>query len=214
MALLGDLDHVEKMLRATVGSDLGDDVTDRLSLIRAAISARLEDLCGRTFGSPVEDTTEIVWAGPFETILLPRPARSITSVTSGGTVSGTTYTGGSAITGFAYAPYDAQRGLIYGLTRTTGSWWAWGDPYGAYGARQPVEIVGDFSDSDADSDVPDDVTYAANLLIAEQFKRENASPAGFSGPTGDVIPMRDPWNDPFVKQVIERYSATASVMAI
>src|SRR5688572_30216505 len=102
MALLGDLALVRQMLRPDVGFDMGTDIDARLNAIREAITPLIEEACGRTFGDvdpllPAVDTAELHWVGPHRTILLNRPARSITSVTYGGTVSGTTMTGGTTV---------------------------------------------------------------------------------------------------------------------
>ena len=218
MPLYGSVAHVEKTLRAVETWDNGSDVKDRLLAIQAAISLLLEERCGRTWGVPVSDTSELYWVGPTDaSLVLRRPARSITSIRYGGTVSGSTMTGGTTILAAdlvnALVGHD---GLIHAIQNTTGYLWSWSwTTPGWFGPsvarRVPVVVTGDFADSDNDADVPADVTYAANILVAELFKAENASPAGFTGPDGSVVPIRDPWTDPTVKAVIAKYSLTNAV---
>src|SRR5215210_2598652 len=97
MPLYGDTTHVEKMLRATETWDNGSDIKDRLTQIQAAVSLLLEEKCGRTWGVPATDTSELYWVGPYDVLVLRKPARSITSIRYGGTVSGSTMTGGTTV---------------------------------------------------------------------------------------------------------------------
>ena len=212
MALLGDLTAAKKMLRAAQEWDMGADIDARLLLIQGAVTAALEERCGRTWGSPVTDTSRLMWAGAGGPLLLDRPARSITSIRAGGTVSGSTMTGGTVTpaTDLLNLIVDDE-GLVYAIGTTgfqLGSGW-WGTTYQTdtyrHGVGFPVLVTGDFADTDDDIVIPADVQYAATFLIVERLKVENASPAGFLGPEG-VVPMRDAWKDPMVKGVIERYS--------
>lgn len=201
MTEYGDLDHVRKLLRPTATDDLGADDEARLSKIQAALSTLLEYELGRSFGVPVTDTTLTAWAGPGDVLLLPRQARAITSVTVGGTVSGGTITGGTAYASTLWAHHfvDPITGFIGGLRLLNGGWW--GDFY----YRTPVVIEGDFSDSDDDTTIPADLQYAVSWMIAERFKQESASPAGFLGPDGVVAPFRKLMDDEFVKPILDRY---------
>lgn len=201
MPQYGDLDHVRKLLRPTATDDLGADDEARLSKIQAAISELLEYELGRTFGVPATDTTVTVWAGPGDVLLLPRPARAITSVAVNGTVAGGTVTGGTALTSTYWAHHfvDPESGLISGLRLLSGA--SWGD----YSYRTPVVVVGDFSTTDDDATIPADLQYVVSWMIAERFKQENASPAGFLGPDGVVTPFRKLFADEFVKPTLDRY---------
>jgi hypothetical protein len=213
MALLGDPAQVKKLL-ATSGASYDANHDDRILAIQAAVSSALEDEIGRTFGDTAADTTDLYWAGRSGHLILRRPARSITSVTVGGTVTGGTMTGGTAVlnTTWTHDPVSPRTGLIYGLRLTAGGWWGDEDAYG--GPTVPVQIVGDFATTDDDSEIPDDLTYVASYLIAERFKQENAGPAGFSGPDGSVVPIRDAWKDPLVVKVIGKYRIPASPAAL
>jgi hypothetical protein len=214
MAVLGDLDHVKRMLRPSTSTDFGVDVDERLEAIQVAVSAILEETMGRSFGSETADTTVIVYGGYSPILILPTPARSITSVTVGGTVTGGTVTGGSVYTTSHYAHWnmDTQTGAIHGLRLISGGNWGYTDIHNR--PLVPVVVVGDFTSTDSDAIIPDDVQYCANFLIAERFKMESASPAGYIGPDGMTIPIRDAWKDPMVVKIIDRYRADAYEVAV
>lgn len=200
----GSVDQVKTMLRPNEATAYGADIDTRLTAIRKAVSRTLEHKLYGTLGAPVADTTQIVYAGPNPTMILPIPARSIASVTVGGTVDGGTVTDGTDYpsTMWAHDPVDTQ-GRILGLRLLSGGYWGVASPAGT--PLTPIAIVGDFTDTGADGTVPDDVTYAANLLILRTFQRENTGVAGVSGEDGTFTPPADPWKDPLVKSVIERY---------
>ncbi len=204
MTLYGDLDHVKRMLRpdGTTSFNADDDV--RLALIQTAVSAAMEQRVGRAFGATAEDTTHLLYAGRSSVLLLPVPARSITSVTVDGVLI--------AADRYVPDPVDFATGLIWGLRLLSWGSWGWIDPVNR--PTMPVEIVGDFTDSDDDAVIPDDVQYVANFLIAERYKIEGASPAGFTGPDGAVVPIRNAWTDPLVKAVLDKYAGQARALVI
>lgn len=201
----GSIARVKQQLQPTVTSAWTTDQDAVLADIQHSVSAGIEREVGRTFGAPVTDTTQTFWAGCDPVLIFDRPARTITSVTVGGTVSNTTVTGGSLLPPTSWIPYPSApvQGLVYGLRLLSGSDWGVSD--GAGRPLTPVVVTADFADSDDDAAVPDDVTDVANYLIAETFKYRGASPAGFVGPDGSVIPIRNPWNDPLVKRVFDAY---------
>jgi len=208
MALLGDHELVKTMLRAHETFALDTDIDARLLAIQAAITPLIEQACGRVFGDEDEeaeaaDTSELHWAGPYETLILTRPARSITSITYGGTISGTTMTGGTTVLAadLIYDIVDPMTGNILGIRRVSGGWW--GGVIWPNGYRYPVVVTGDFSTSPGDAEIPDEIQYAANLLIAETYRRENGMPSGVSGPDGSFN-VTDPWQDPAVVKAIAR----------
>jgi hypothetical protein len=197
MADYGTVAAVKQKLQPSVDSDWTSDDDARLAALQSAISRLIEDELGRTFGAAVPDTTVTFWAGPSDTLILPVAARSVTSVAVGGTVAGGVVTGGTdyPTSLWTHAIVD-QRGLILGLRLLSGGWW--GDVTATGQRGTPVVVVGDFADTDDDAAVPDDITEAANHLIAETFKAQNASPAGFIGPDGSTVPIRNPWKDEVV----------------
>jgi hypothetical protein len=200
---------IEKMIRAVPSMETDQDLGDRIDALNLAVSSALEEACERTWGAPVADTTEIVWVGPGDTIVLPRPARTITSITYGGTVTGSTMTGGTVVTaGSLYYPIVDRNGLVYAIRSNTASVWWWNWAYltpSAYYPQTPVAITGDFTSSDNDTTVPDDITYIASYMVVERLKVEKASAFGAVGPDGDVAPIRDVFADPLVKRIIDKY---------
>ena len=188
---------VLKMLRSDPDADLGPDVDARIAAIDKAISLALEDYCGCTWGQSTADTTVLHWVAPGDMILLSSPARSITSITTGGTVTGSTMTGGTTSTETINAIVN-NTGLIYAITLD--GWTGW-----AEGEVVPVAVTGDFSTTDDDDAVPDDLTYVASYLVAEQYKKELTNGAGFMGPDG-IVPLRNAWKDELVQRTLAKYS--------
>lgn len=217
MPSYGDLAIVKKILRSTDTHDLGSDVEDRFVTLNAAVSSALEEACERTWGAPVADTSELHWAGPYDRIVLKTPARSITSITYGGTLVGTTMTGGTVVLATSlYYPIVDRNGLIYAISNSVSDLWAWVSAWATTvnGAlRTPVVVTGDFVSSDNDAIVPDDVKYIVSYMICERLKVEKASSFGAIGPDGTVAPIRDVFADPLVKRVIRKY-AREKVLAV
>lgn len=205
MPLYGSIAQVKKMLRPSEASTFGTDVDDRLTALQAAVSATLEEELGRSFGVPASTTTDIVWAGDDPVLVLPRPYRSITEVRENCVVSGVTATGGTVISAadYVYDPYDRERGWIYGLRLLLSGRWGRRDEYG--NPAVPVVVTGYLAAGDDDTAVPDEITYVANYLMLELFKRENASPAGVIGPDGIAAPLRNPYTEPHVVAVLDKH---------
>lgn len=207
MAVYGDIALIRKMIRATPGMESDADVNDRIDALNKAVSLALEDACERTWGTPVADTSDIVWVGPADTIVLSRPARAITSITYGGTLVGATMTGGTTITASSlYYPIVDRNGLIYAIRSNASTvwWWNWALVTGPY-QTVPVVITGDFVSSDNDATVPDDIVYAASYMVVERLKVEKSSTAFGIGPAGEIVPVRDVFGDPLVKRTIDKY---------
>ena len=208
----GNGDQVKVMLRADESIPFGADIDSRIEALNLAISLTVDDVTGRTFGVAGAASTEIHWLGPYDTLVLNRPATAITKVTYGGTVSGSTMTGGTDVlaTNLVDVLRDAK-GRIYAIRSSGGGIWSWYDipqPFAIY-AKTPVAVTATFDtsgyDADTDTNVPADITYVVNYMISERLKLEKAGPAGFTGPAGDVVPVRDVFSDPLVKRVIDKY---------
>jgi hypothetical protein len=205
----GDPALIRKMIRAVPSMETDEDVDARIAALNSAVSSALEEACERTWGAPVADTTEIVWVGPGDTIVLPRPARTITSITYGGTVTGATMTGGTVVDDSElYYPIVDRNGLVYAIRSNTASVWWWNWAYltpSAYYPQTPVAITGDFTSSDNDTTVPDDITYIASYMVVERLKVEKSSTSFGIGPAGEIVPVRDVFADPLVKRIIDKY---------
>jgi hypothetical protein len=207
VAEYGSIDTVKKMLRATEGATFGDDADLRLTALKKHASRIIEHETGRVFGVDADatPTTEYVVApGVSPILILPRAIRTVTSVTEGGSWDGSDYAGGSLLATSYYRPtYRMATGEYGALVRPGGSFWS-----------GTVKVVGVWEDADSDTDVPDDITYAANVMIAEWFKVERASPAGFTGPDGATVPVRKVLADERVKTVLAYYRASPMLLAV
>lgn len=196
MALYGSVNAVKAMLRADVGSTFNADADARLTALRAAVSAYIEEQTGREFGVIATETVAIR-PGPrtVDLLLLPKPVRTISAVTLDPESTGTAWTGGTALplTAFDLAMV-LEDGTALAMQRTDGGTWP-----------ALVVIAANWGDADSVATVPDDITYAANYLIAERFKLEQASPAGQIGPDGSVVPIRNSLKDPLVTATVERW---------
>lgn len=227
MAVYGSRAGVEQLLRATVTAVFNDDQTTRIDNLLAVFSALIEQETGRTFGTGATTETVIIansvwfpltptwgwsWGGYQDRLglgvspilVLPKGVRTITSVTVGGVWDGVDYEGGEPMDIDQYQPIFQERTGEYLALRTLdGSYW----PY-------PVAITGTWEDTDADTDVPPEITYLANALAAERWKQEMASPNGMVGPDGNVLPLRNMFKDPTVQKILEKWTATREELLI
>lgn len=212
MALYGDLDTVERLLRATPNSSLNADADIRLAAIQAAVSAYIEEQTGRTFGVAAVAESVVVKAAEVFTIdgrggasavlLLPKAIRAITSVVSNPEWSGSGWTDGETVDPTAYRPIMlTNTGEAMALEAVGGGYWL-----GRY------VITGTFEDADSDTVVPADVTYIANWLIAEQFKYEQSSAAGIAGPDGQTLQLKNPYKHALVCTIIAKYRTSENIV--
>lgn len=197
----GNTAAIKALLKASQGTTFTADNSARLDDLNVTVSLIVEDKLGRTFGATAADSTVLFWSANSDVLILPKPIRTITTVTVGGTVTGTTMTGGSVLNTTYWTPAitNLQTGDISALRLLSGGYW---------GAGVPVTITGQWAATDADATVPADLVYAVNYLVAERFKIEQASPAGFTGPDGTTIPIRDPFKDPIWLAVQEKYGVS------
>jgi hypothetical protein len=72
----------------------------------------------------------------------------------------------------------------------------------------PVTVTGQWAATDADALVPDDLVYAVDYLVSEHFKIEQASPAGFTGPDGATVPIRNPFKADIWLKVKAKYEVS------
>jgi hypothetical protein len=195
VALLGDLNHVRAMLLPHEHSALGPDRERRLEMLQAAVTAMLEQKCGRTWGEDAEEVTVTVYGGASDQLVLPRPMRSISAIT----VDGVELEEGT----WTPYPVSAETGHIYGVHRLDGLLWGyqWSAHYGTFAAT----ITGHYAEGEDGEEIPADVQYAADYLIAELYKAEAAT-GGVIGPDGAAMELRDPWKSTIVKDVIDRYA--------
>jgi len=214
MALLGDLSAVERNLRAMPASALNADATARLEDIQKAVTAYIEERTGRTFGTVGAPESVAVAAperysltlgshGASDLLILPKAIRAITSVVQNPTWTGSGWTGGYTLAAASYRPalFTSVGDAMALQLVDAGAW------YGRF------VITGTWEDTDDDATTPDDITYVANLLIADLFKYEQSSTASQAGPEGQTLRLRDSTKHPVVCEILDKYQ-TAEMLVI
>lgn len=191
MPLYGNLATAKAFLRAQSDSVMDADADVRLADIQIAISAALEEKIAIRGA-----LTVTIWPRDSDILILPRPFISVSGVTVGGTVEGGAFSGGTALDATNWVHWFVDEDGLFRALRRGGGWSA------------AVQVVGVSAGIDPAA-VPDDVTAAATLLIAETYKIREASPAGFVGPDGATVPIRNPWDDPTGRVVIKKYAEPA-----
>ena len=201
MADYGNLDAIKRMLAAT-GTTWDANAEARLSELNTALSRLLEDVLGRTFGQPGPDVTRLLYGKAADQLVLPVPMWSVSAITVGGTVAAGIMTGGTVLTADAWTPCITDyAGQIYALNLYGGIW--------AMGLG--VNVTGQWCDVDQDDEPPVDLVMAANILTVETYKTQNLP---VITDDGILVPRRDPWLDPFVRKVIERYQISARELVV
>ena len=199
MADLADIDTVKTILEIT-----GTTHDARLALLNEVVSRELEAVLGLRSGS-AWGTVEADYAvtmlppGTSDTLILPRPVRSVTSITVDGTalVAGTDYELGGE--------RGAFYGALYRRPTATSGWLMTGWPSGYsslwYGE---VVITGQWADQ-GQATVDPLIIEAANVLVAGYFRKDGAQDGEVSGPDGLTYRPGNPWNDARVKRLLELY---------
>jgi hypothetical protein len=204
MAIYGDLEQVKAMLRPTDTAAFSSDALARLSLLQSAVSSQIEDRTGCVFGgtsAPITRTIDGASADWTDVLLLPTPIRSVSGIAIVGDAP-------EAVSAADYVLWNVDRqGNAHAIRRIQNGAWPL-----ANGVDR-IEVTGVWSNTEVGGDVPDDVTYVANYLIAEIFKSEQASPAGFTGPDGATVPIRNPWKTELVAGVIRKYGVARQVVS-
>lgn len=165
---------------------------DYLYRIENALADVFDHKVGRSFGvAAVPSNRTIVIGREADTLVLARPARSITGIAHGGTFAGGTWAD-ETLEAEWHERYGHD-GLIYGVERVTGYW------------PNRVRVTAIWA-NDPEAVVPDDVKHALTIATIKQYRRETATPnSDMLGPEGFGIPAPDPWNDAQVKATIDKY---------
>jgi len=200
VALYGSVEDA-KALRSAPGSAsfAADPALDaRLGRIRAAVSAWIEEKTGRVFGGDAAAPRGrlVLAPGSSPLLLLPEPARSVPSVLAVRSWDGAAWQG-EPVPADRWAPHwTGDGGLTPALTTLDGSLW-----------HGPYLVTAEWEGDNAGGGVPPEIDYVATRLIAEVWKHEDASPQGQLGPQGQVIPLRNPFKDTLVLDIIARHAA-------
>lgn len=203
MGLYGSVEAVKQLLRPNEAAVFSEDIDDRLMALQKTVSLLIEHETQRTFGAtPAAETVIVNAPGTSPILLLPKPARSITSVIVGGTWNGTAYADGQLvpITDYLLTQRTAL-GTYLGVSAVyPTSYW--------YGV---IAVTGVWDDAPMGA-VPDDVTYIANYLMAEQFKIEEAGPHGIVGSDGQTIQVRKLFSLEIVRKTLDHYRLAPAVV--
>jgi hypothetical protein len=211
MALYGDLDIVKAMLRPRESSVAGADADARLGALQVAVSAYIEEKTGRTFGGGPAAASSVIVVAPVRylygeavtystRLFLPKGIRSVTEVAYDPEYDGADWSGGTVIDPELYVPaLVAMDGTAMAIESVAGDGWS-----GRY------LVTGTWANDDDDEDVPGEISYIANYLIAEAYKAENTSAAAVAGPDGSTLPLKNPYKNQLVETVLAKHSTAAS----
>ena len=193
------------------GAEVWTDVREsRIVDLLTTVSRIIETETGCIFGSSVAETIEIDADDGDSTLYLAKGIRSVTSIIENpATWSGTAWSNGTTLTTLDYRLSGKITRRISGdetstvyrtLQRINGAW------SGKY------IITGVWEDQVPS--VPDRITYAANYLAAEIFKKQKASPAGFVGPDNAVVPVRNTFSEPEIRKILDAWRIGAPLVFV
>ena len=196
MALYGSTQAIKNLLNATDADSWDDGKIARMVALQQAVSRIVEMQTGAVFyGDPTDITPEqrVIEAAPVGTVLfLPWGLRSASAILEGPTWDGAAWTAGTSLTTSQYRLSGRTPSGIYrtiaGVSRS------WGGDYAITGIWED-QVPG----------VPEEIDYVVNFVAAEAFKEEQASPAGFVGPDGAVVPIRNALANPKVRAILDHY---------
>lgn len=199
MALYGSTAGVRDLLMTAGTNDWSEPEEARIQALLATVSALIETDTGATFGEGQDETTavESQVAGPL--LYLPKGVHSLSAVTEAPEWVGGAWSGGTALT---TSQWRLASRTIDGLYRTVFRVDGWWD--GTYLVTGLWE--------GATATIPEEINYLANYLTAEIFKKQKASPGGFIGPDGAAVPIRNTFNEPEVKRILDRHRVNHSVV--
>ena len=194
--LYGSTAGIRNLLNATEGDAWDDGKLARMVALQQAVSRIVEMQTGAVFyGNPAAITPEqrLIEAVPVGTVLyLPWGLRSASAILENPTWDGAAWTSGTALT---TSQYRLSGRTPYGIYRTLrGVSHSWGGEYAITGIWED-QVPG----------VPEEIDYVVNFVAAEAFKEEQASPAGFTGPDGAVVPIRNALANPKVRAILDHY---------
>ena len=210
MTAYGDDNTVATMLEPSTNSGFSEVLTTRIAAMREVVSRLIDEETGRSWGTAgtSETRTYRTYHDNGGMLMLDAPARTITAITVGVTDEAGIISGGTVLESnqWTVGLTDAE-GNITAINMGLSSWYgfryptAW--PYGyGYGT---ITVTGIWADTGVDTDIPAEINWACNYITAKSIAEEQASPAGFVGSDGAVVPIRNPWSDPKVKKILRKY---------
>ena len=194
---LGSTDGVKILLQATEGDSWPPDATARMEVARRLASSAIEEMTGATFHldpDDVEPTTKVIEGVPAgRTLYLPVGVYSVTGIVANPLIwDGSAWSNGMALAPSQYRLAGLGRSGVYRTILGVDH---------AFGGRYVVTGVWE----DQVAGIPEDLHDLANYVAAELWKKQKASPAGFTGPDGATVPIRDVFQEPDVKTIIEKH---------
>ena len=211
MTAYGDDNTVATMLEPSTNSGFSEVLTTRIAAMREVVSRLIDEETGRSWGTAGTSETRVIrgYVNSGGMLLLDTPARTITAITVGVTDEAGVISGGTVLESnqWTVGLTDAD-GNITGIRTASGRWYGvmypaltvW--PYPSY---ETVTITGTWADTGVDTAIPAEINWACNYITAKSIAEEQASPAGFVGSDGSVVPIRNPWSDPKVKKILRKY---------
>lgn len=194
----GSIDAVKELLQATENDGWDVAASNRITTLLTVVSDRIEFETGKRFGvSPLTTQSVVVDAfTPNRLLFLPLGLRSLTSITQSATWSGSAWTGGAlvATTDYRLTGLPAH-GAYQTILRVNG---VWSGQYLISGTWENEETT-----------VPAGIDYLANYITAEIWKKQGASSAGFQGPDGATVPIRNVFAEQEVKDILKDYTLHA-----
>lgn len=187
--------HQGDVLRQLKIKDDDAAAIERVTRLENGLADVFDAKVGRTFVTePVLPETRDMRGMGSDLLVLPVGARGVAAVAVGGTWDGLLWVDETALDPADWTPWgrDAQ-GKALGLQRLDGDVW-WG----------PVRVTALWGDQDTEG-VPADVVAAMTFVTVDQYRIEQASPAGELGPEGMIVPVRNPWRYTLVAGAIERH---------
>lgn len=199
----GSIAAVKELLQAT-GSDTWDTAaTNRMTALLDVVSARIEFETGKRFGvSPLTTQSFVVDAAtPNRLLFLPLGLRSLASVTQSPSWSGTAWTGGTLLANTTYRLPGLPTNGVYQTIMNVGGFWS-----------GQFVVAGTWENEE--TTVPAGIDYLANYITAEIWKKQGASSAGFQGPDGATVPIRNVFKEQEVIDILKDYTLHSRVLVL
>ena len=199
MTVYGSTAGVKGLLESQGSNDWSEPEVARMTSLLATVSALIEHDTGATFGEAAPETIAVESLNRGSLLYLPKGLRSLTSVTESPEWVSGAWSGG---TGLTTCEYRLASHTVDGYWRTlyrVDGYWA-----GTYLVTGSWEGTTD--------DIPEEINYLANYLSAEIYKKQKASPAGFVGPDGVTVAVRNTFTEPEVKRILDRHRVNGSVV--
>jgi hypothetical protein len=200
MPTYGSTAAVKDLLSSSGTQDFSEPQEARMTALLPVVSRMIEHTTGAVFGDDTAETVDVDADGG-RVLYLPKGIRSVTSVKTEPIWLSGAWTGGTTLSTSDYRlTHQVSNGAYRAIAHMTGGWFG------------TVLVAGVWEDRVAT--VPEDITYLANYIAAELFKKQPMSPAGFVGPDGTAVSLRDAFKETEVRTIIERHRVGPGVWVL